>query len=104
MCTVYIVCNEITNDLRYIHIGARSTEHACRLITTVLQENTDIPFVILYLIENQIIDKPKNLRLEATTFDRDLVPVKSMDGTEEYMYFPGQSSRDLPNYLFNTPD
>jgi len=27
-----------------------------------------------------------------------------MDGTEEYMYFPGQSSRDLPNYLFDTPD
>ncbi|CAG8540921.1 6752_t:CDS:10 [Paraglomus occultum] len=46
----------------------------------------------------------KRARLEATTFDNDLVCVKKADGTEEYMYIHGQSSRDIPDDLLKTPD
>ncbi|CAG8550421.1 4726_t:CDS:10 [Paraglomus occultum] len=88
--------------------GAKSIESACHFTTEVFRENNmDIPYAILYLVENEKVGtefKPKNARLEATTFDRDLTAIKGPDGTEEYLFVHGQSSRDLPEVLPRTPE
>ena len=84
-----------------------SVENSCHLITEILRNHADIPYAIIYLVENQedgFENKPKRARLEATTFDNGLVRVKRTDGNEEYMYIHGQSSRDIPDYLLKTPD
>src|SRR6185503_17089160 len=84
-----------------------SIQNTCRIITTILRNNVDIPYAIFYIVEKQengSENKPKKARLEATTFDNNLVPVKRTDGSEEYVYIHGQSSRDIPDNLLNTPD
>ena len=81
-----------------------SIESTCHIITTILRNNVDIPYAIFYIVEKQESGKSKRARLEATTFDDNLVPVKRTDGSEEYMYINGQSSRDIPDNLLNTPD
>jgi len=88
-------------------LGMTSIESACHVITTILRNNADIPYAIFYMLENQesgFENKPKRMRLEATTFDNNLVPVKRTDGSEEYMYIHGISSRDIPDNVLNTPD
>ena len=85
-----------------------SVENSCHFLAEIFrQNNDDIPYAIFYLVENQedgFGDKPKRVRLEATTFDSGLVRVKRTDGNEEYMYIHGQSSRDIPDNLLKTPD
>jgi len=84
-----------------------TVENACHSITEILRNHADIPYTIIYLVENQegvFENKPKKVRLEATTFDNGLVRVQRTDGNEEYMYIHGQSSRDIPDYLLKTPD
>src|SRR5438128_4237985 len=52
-------------------------------ITLVFRDNNDIPYAILYLVDNQKVGfgyKPERVQLEATTFD----DVKGTDGAEEY--------------------
>ena len=104
-CSVYVYpCRTHFN----INIGAKSIESACHFTTEVFRENNmDIPYAIIYLVENEKVGsefKPKNARLEATTFDRDLTAIKGPDGTEEYQFVHGQSRRDLPEVLPKTPE
>ena len=91
-----------------MHTGIKSIQSVCHSITTILRDNNaDIPYAMLYLVENQkrdLEDKPQRVRLEATTFDRDLQLFKRADGSDEYVYIDGQSSRELPDNLLRTLD
>jgi hypothetical protein len=88
--------------------GATSIENICHLTTTILRNNNDdIKYALLYLVENQKSEsnyKPERVRLESTTFDDGLVPIKRADGSEEYVYVDGLSSRCIPDNLLSTPD
>ena len=86
------------------YTGLTSVENSCHSITEILRNHADIPYTIIYLVENQKDGFAKRARLEATTFDNGLVRVKKADGNEEYIYIHGQSSRDIPDYLLKTPD
>ena len=84
-----------------------SVKSICHVIAKILKDNVDIPYAIFYVVEKQesgFESEPKKVRLEATTFDNNLMSAKRTDGSEEYMYIHGQSSRDIPYYLLNTPD
>ncbi|CAI2172268.1 11427_t:CDS:10 [Funneliformis geosporum] len=89
-------------DLGNRTTGARSVDSACHLVLSALRENVaDLPFALIYYLETN--NKKKNANLIATTFDENLATMEGEDGNEE-LFFNGQSKRNLPDYLLETPD
>ncbi|CAG8571825.1 10001_t:CDS:2, partial [Dentiscutata heterogama] len=77
--------------------GAESLESACHIITKTLQNNKDIPYSLIYLVENHNDPKKtssKSLiaRLVSTTFDEDC--------KEEFIH--GKLKRHIPDYFPET--
>ncbi|CAG8582437.1 8117_t:CDS:10 [Paraglomus occultum] len=95
---------ELANGTR----GVKSIQSVCHSFAKILRDNNaDIPYAILYIVENherEPEDKPQRVRLEATTFDQDVQLFKRADGSDEYIYIHGHSSRELPDNLLKTPD
>ncbi|CAB4429500.1 unnamed protein product [Rhizophagus irregularis] len=88
--------------------GAKSLENACHLVTRTLHEkNKDIPYALIYLIENSTVKstlQPREAHLIASTFDEDLDYVKCEDGVDEISFVPNKSRRVLPDYLLETKE
>ncbi|KAG9305216.1 hypothetical protein G9A89_010724 [Geosiphon pyriformis] len=87
--------------------GAKSAESACHSVATVLRDNADLTYALMYLLENDAINKPTKgyvARLTTTTFDTNLHIVLGEDGVEELRFVEGQSKRCLPDHLLKTPD
>ena len=74
-------------------------ETACHAVCSTLQEyNADIPFALLYLIDENSYDgisNTRSARLVATTFDQNLKWDTDKDG---YIFVEGDSTRTFPNH------
>ncbi|RHZ80261.1 hypothetical protein Glove_138g49 [Diversispora epigaea] len=81
--------------------GAKSIETACHLVASTLQDNKDIPFAMMYLIESNA--KIKTARLIATTFDQEIeTKIGENNELHEMIFVEGKSKRELPDYLLDT--
>lgn len=75
------------------------------MVSSALKDNNaDISFALIYLLENNDSDKKKTARLVATTFDENLAMKKGDDGIEELSFINGHSERNLPNFLLKTQE
>ncbi|CAJ0906946.1 11923_t:CDS:10 [Entrophospora sp. SA101] len=84
--------------------GTRSVENACHLLTSTLREhNADIPYSLVYLIENKN-NSAKSADLIATTFDEDLEIESDENGVKKCSFVKGKSRRSLPDYFPRTYD
>ncbi|RIB01815.1 hypothetical protein C2G38_948383 [Gigaspora rosea] len=86
--------------------GAKTVESSCHMVASTLRDNDeDIPFAIIYLIESDESDnKIRIARLVSTTFDQDLETIEGSDGVDEYVFTKGRSKRVLPDYLSDIQD
>ncbi|CAG8629652.1 3608_t:CDS:2, partial [Ambispora gerdemannii] len=96
---------KVLGELGRLTLGAKSIEGACHLVTATLRKHdADIPYALLYLIEDHATEYARTqfARLTATTFDQNLDTQIVEDGVEEMKFVDGHSSRELPDLLSNT--
>ncbi|KAF0366923.1 PAS domain S-box protein [Gigaspora margarita] len=86
--------------------GAKTVESSCHMVAATLRDNDeDIPFAIIYLIESdESNNKIRMARLVSTTFDEELETIAGSDGVDEYVFTKGRSKRILPDYLSDIQD
>ncbi|CAG8514965.1 16989_t:CDS:10 [Dentiscutata heterogama] len=84
--------------------GAKTIESSCHMVATTLRDNNeDIPFAIIYLIESdESNNKSRIARLISTTYDEGLEIIKGADGVDEFLIssnVQATSIHDISFYL-----